>query len=349
MGLQFIEGWEPYRLSGTITTANTQNWSNTAAGQAVFSTSTVRNGTRAVRLATTGIGTGLIRTVSAPASVLYVGFAFYDNGASNPKTTGSAFRSQGVRIGTVSDDFRFARTINPSEYAIWDGDGTGTANVATIQNVTEKTYHYVMIKYIQATGSVFCWLDRDLVADTGVTPGGAVDEFKLGDFQETTFFDDIFLWADPTSAEIVQLETDRDFRVAYSFPTSVKSNSGWSTSGGATTVSTISNVPVSATQFIVAPSVGNKIIFDFDDISSGVKTVYGVQSQVFGNKTDAGTGSFRTDIIVSNVSSEGDPILPAVSANYFARIIDPPGGGIWVNQPATVLSNFDGSLTRVSA
>lgn len=340
MPLQWVESWDLYNNTGVIDN-NTSNWFG--GSQRTADTSVFRTGNQSCKILGTGVA--ITRTVSAATSVFYLGFGFRENN----EQTDANNTAQGVRITGSNGTLVFRRRNTLGQYSLYVG--TSVVEDAS-QSYAGQTFHYGLIKCAVNTGAYTVWINRDQVMNGTSSNIGTISQVSflcLGTSPTTgdpNHFDDIFFWSDPDSAAVSAIEAARDFRVRLALPVSTVSNTSWNVSGVSTVDQALDNVPFVSTQFIEATSgVSANTVVEFEDITSGVSRVFGLQLDIRSRKTDAGPGTLRSAVIVSGVSADSSDFFQAINDTYYTQTFtSAPNGNTW---DVSDLGKLNGSITRV--
>lgn len=335
--LQVIEGWDFYELA-IVDTNVTDGWAST--GFVFVATTEPRTGTRSLRF--TDPTAQVNRAITAPTSVIYIGYGVREN----TYNEGQLQASRGFSLeGNTNLELR--RTTDNGIYTLFNG----TSVLATTNALPEDTYHYFLVKYNTNSGAWELFANREPVSSGGSTAITSVNlvRWRPNGGQQggstETYVDDIFVWTDPNAAEASVIEARRDFKVLITTAASTVSNTGWNVNGVSTADQALDNIPPVSAQNVEAVSVSSNVVLEYGDISSSVVNVLGVQLTLRGRKTDAADGTLRTSLIVSGVSADSDDIFLAVNSAYYSEIFtSAPNGDTW---SVDDLSKLRASITRV--
>lgn len=337
MALEFMEGWDLYP-DGAIATAQGLPWTGT--GAAGVTTSAPRNGRASFE--TSQFNT-FIRQMGNFTTDVAFGFAV------RLSAFGGA-SSVNAQIGLVgaSGDLNVGLSNNLGQIGLYRGNvlqADSGSNVLTV-----NTYAYIFVYYNRAAGSCQVYVNRALWINiaSGLVDIGAVNSFSIALFQSggggrTTFYDDIFVWTDPTVAELNALVAAADFEIRYAMPSADDTPSQWTASVGVDKFAVVNEQPVDTADYIEAANVNDIQGFNYDDISVGAFQVYACEHYYYAQKTTAGAGNVQGSV---EGGAGADNAMATDYIYYFDVYMDNPATG--VDWTVGDLALLDGSFERTA-
>src|SRR5690606_26023835 len=176
---------------------------------------------------------------------------------------------------------------------------------------------------------------------------GAISSVGLARFglpaATNSFYDDVFVWTDPSAPDLAALLLAADFEARATLPSANGATQNWSFTGGASAFESINNAPYNTGQYFEAAAALDVSQFDYANVSAGAFEVFGAQHYYYAQKTTAGAGNIQAEI-------EGGAGADNAQATTFAYYTDvyqtnPGTGTAWI--PAD-LSTVNGQFERTA-
>ena len=200
-----------------------------------------------------------------------------------------------------------------------------------------NTWYYIEIWTQLATSGGRCQvrLNGNLVIDyTGNTMNGGtnttVDAFLIGSNNSSVndYFDDIYV-CDATGTKNNTFLGD--VRVQTLFPTAAGSSTQLTPTGSANNYANVNDVPDSTSTYNASTTVGNRDTYAMGDVLASTGTIFGVQDNMHGFKTDSGSANMKPALL-SGPTLVYDPTLVLTPSNAWTSAVretDPNTGTSW--------------------
>ncbi len=315
MAIVMIEGWDHWDP-----TQVQKGWSAGSGGV----TQVGRFGGQAARSGTT------TKTHQLPSSyaTIFVGFAL------RMSVIGSAtdfffIRASATNILRVSQDAT-------GHLVIKNSGGTTIATGGTVLVANGWTYIEIKLFINGASGTVEVHQNgsTDIASTVGNFGSSNADNVGYaGITAQTTDFDDLYV-AD-TSGSAPRNTFLGDVRVATIYPTGAGNSTQWTPNGAASNWDCVDEVPPdSDTTYVSDSTPGHIDSYACSDIDGGA-TVYGVQTNLFARKDDAGTRQVAPLIRQSGTDYAGTTVTLASTYAFFSQLYNQdPTAADWT--PTTV-------------
>jgi len=311
MALLFFEGFDLYPLTGW--SAGTF-WSDDADTPLQLNAANARNGTRCLDMMPGGFGTDTIVRAVPNSSILGCGGAWLKTGSLDGGNTGFGFEGATSRV-FISMDATGHFVVKRGATVILTG--TGVYN--------NGLYNYVELEYNAGAGTATLRVNNAQEATGACASIGVVSSFRAGRFGNpglsgSLFLDDIVVW-DGTG--VFTNSFPGDTAVVLLMPNADTAQADWTPTPGPDGYTALDNIPPDAAQFIEASNVGDVSTFDVAGGPPSVFQVLGIAHQFRAQKTSAGNGEMRGDLITPFGTAPGaNRVLVNGTYNSFQDIYE---------------------------
>jgi len=311
MALLFFEGFDLYPTAGWTTGTF---WSTDADTPPVLDTTNPRNGTRCLDMMPGGFGTDVVVRAVPNSSILGCGGAWRKTGSLDSGNTGFGFEGSVSRV-FISMDATGRFVVKRGTTTILTGTGIYNNGI----------YNYVELEYNAGAGTATLRVNNAQEATGPCTNIGVVASFRAGRFANpgitgTLLLDDVIVW-DGTG--VMTNSFPGDTAVVLLMPEADTAAADWTPTPAGTGFSRIDNIPPDAAQYIEAATVGDVSTFDVAGGPPSVFQVLGVAHQFRAQKTSAGDGNMRGDLITPFGTAPGaNRVLVNGTYNSFQDIYE---------------------------
>lgn len=314
MAIKWIDGFDLY--SATIGVAG--RYGVVTNGTPTFATGRFGVG-QCVYMKNLGIAHQIY---SSAVSALACGFAFKIAGLINKTLMG--FKSGGTG-GT--DQFDVRLTSGGALQATRNGTVLGTSAGSIF---TAGGWHYVEIEVLRSAtvGTFNIYLDGvSVLSLTGLNTGSAdvdsMDTKQTSDFTDY-WYDDMYFTDSATRLGECRIDTLR--------PSADTAQKDWTPNSGANNYSRVGDTTYDGdTTYVSAATVGNKDLYDLDNLPFSPLTIHAVQVVAAAKKDDATTRTFRSNVKSSSTTANGATKALSTSYQIFSDILatDPATSAAW--------------------